>query len=60
MGEETKDILLQMIEKSYLLGIVPKDFTQSRTTLIPKKGSLTECNIYRTISLFITHTSKIL
>lgn len=36
-GEETRDILLKMIEKTYRKGKVPEDFTQSRTLLIPKK-----------------------
>lgn len=43
-----------MVEKTYREDIVPKDFTQSRITLIPKKGNSTECNNYRTISL-LTH-----
>lgn len=54
---ETRDILFKMVEKTYREGIVPKDFTQSRT--ISKKGNPTECNNYRTISL-LTHASKIL
>jgi len=54
-----RDILFKMVEKTYREGIVPKDFTQSRTILIPKKGNPTEFKNYRTISLF-THASKIL
>lgn len=58
-GEETRDILFKTVEKMYREGIVPKDFTQSRTILIPKKGNPTKCSNYRTISL-LTHVSKIL
>jgi len=58
-GEETRDILFKMVEKTYREGIVPKGFTQNRTILIPKKRNPTECNNYRTISL-LTHASKIL
>jgi len=58
-GEETRDIFFKIVEKTYREGIVPKDFTQSRTILILKKGNPAECNSYRTIS-FLTHASKIL
>jgi len=58
-GEETRNILFKMVEKTYREGLIPKDFTQSRTILIPKKGNPTDCNNYRTISL-LTHASKIL
>lgn len=59
MGEETRNILFKIVEKIQREGVVPKDFTQSMTILTPKKGNLTECYNYRTISL-LAHISKIL
>lgn len=56
VGEEMRDILFKMLEKTYREGIVPKDFTKSRTILIAKKENTTECNNYRTISL-LRHVS---
>jgi len=40
-------------------GVIPADFTHSKTITLPKKGNFTVCSNYRTIALLL-HPSKIL
>lgn len=59
MGTAGVDIMHLLCTKVWNSGIWPDDWKESIFTPILKKGSPTECNNYRTLSL-ISHASKVL
>ena len=58
-GEEMIDILHKICNQIWKTGVWPKEWTQSLIITLLKKGSLQQCQNYRTISL-ICHPSKVM
>ncbi|CAF3702999.1 unnamed protein product, partial [Rotaria socialis] len=58
-GEQLIRQIHALCNKAWHQGVIPKEWGKSILVPIPKKGDLSECSNYRTISL-IKHTSKIL
>jgi len=60
LGNKLENLLFDIIKKYYVKGELPDDFVKSRTITIPKKVNANECGNYITISILLSHGSKIL
>ena len=58
-GEQLAGKIYELCNKAWKEETIPKEWGKSILVPIPKKGDLSECSNYRTISL-INHTSKVL
>ena len=58
-GEKLAREIHKLCNKAWQEGTIPKKWGKSILVPIPKKGDLSECSNYRTISL-ISHTGKVL
>ena len=58
-GEQLTHEIHSLCNKAWHEGVIPEEWGKSILIPIPKKGDLSECANYRTISL-ISHTGKIL
>ncbi|CAF5104682.1 unnamed protein product [Rotaria magnacalcarata] len=58
-GEQLTHEIHSLCNKAWHKGVIPEEWGKSILIPIPKKGDLSECANYRTISL-ISHTGKIL
>ena len=58
-GEQLAHAIHKLCNKAWNEGIIPEGWNKSTLVPIPKKGDLSECSNYRTISL-INHTGKVL
>ena len=58
-GDATVNAMHRLCEAIWTTGEWPEEWTQSVFIPIPKKGDLSQCSNYRTISL-VSHASKIL
>ena len=58
-GEQLTREIHKLCNKAWQEGTIPKEWGKSILVPIPKKGDLSECSNYRTISL-ISHTGKVL
>ena len=59
LGNDSKVLVLSLLNKIYSTGQLPQDFTRSVFVAIPKKARATECKDHRTISL-MPHVLKLL
>lgn len=44
LDEDTKNSLFKILNDSYEYGVIPADFTHSKTITLPKKGNSTVCS----------------
>lgn len=51
IDEEVKKIVYNKIQDCYTTGYIPNYFTIKNLVTIPKKGNVTECGSYRTVSI---------
>ena len=58
-GESLKRRIHELCDRAWKEGTIPEEWGRSILVPIPKKGDLSECSNYRTISL-INHTGKVL
>ena len=58
-GKKLAREIHKLCNKAWQEGTIPKEWGKSIFVPIPKKGDLSECSNYRTIS-FISHTGKVL